>query len=229
MTLGEIIRRYREEEHLSMDEFSKKAGISKQYISILERNYNPSSKKPPLPTMETIMAVSAAMGKEFSEIFSQLDRDQRIRRLGEKGEQPALPKGAEQIDFSKYHKIPILGRISAGLPIYAEENIEGYTLTDLNHGGEYFALRVQGDSMNAVRINDGDIVIVRRQQEVENGEITVVLVDNENATIKRFYATKSTVTLMPQSTNPIHQPQIYDLAATNIQVLGRVVKVEFSL
>ena len=59
------------------------------------------------------------------------------------------------------HRIPILGRISAGLPLYAEEHIEGYTLTDLNGGAEYFGLRVSGDSMNALRINEGDIIIVR--------------------------------------------------------------------
>ena len=64
---------------------------------------------------------------------------------------------------------------------------------------------------------------------MENGEVAVVLVGDENATVKRFYATDSTVTLMPQSTNPIHQPQIYDLHRTRIQVLGKVVKVEFLL
>ena len=83
--------------------------------------------------------------------------------------------------------------------------------------------------MNAMRINEGDIVIVRRQEEVESGEIAVVLVDGENATIKRFYSTNSTVTLMPQSTNPVHQPQIYDLEYTDIKVLGKVIKVEFTL
>lgn len=140
-----------------------------------------------------------------------------------------LSAGLEPIDLSKYHKIPILGRISAGLPIYAEENIEGYTLTDLNGGAEYFGLRVSGDSMNAARINDGDIVIVRRQEEVESGQVAVVLVDGDNATVKRFYSTSSTVTLMPQSTNPIHQPQIYDLQTTDIKILGRVIKVEFTL
>ena len=94
---------------------------------------------------------------------------------------------------------------------------------------EYFALRVSGDSMNAIGINDGYLIIVRRQDQVENGEVAVVLVDNEDATVKRFYATDSTVTLMPQSTNPIHQPQIYDLHKTSVRVLGKVVKVEFLL
>lgn len=141
----------------------------------------------------------------------------------------ALPKGAERIDLGTFHRIPILGRISAGLPLYAEQHIEGYTLTDLNGGAEYFALRVSGDSMNAARIQDGDILIVRRQEEVENGEVAVVMVGDEDATVKRFYATGSTVTLMPQSTNPTHQPQIYDATKTRIRVIGKVVKVEFTV
>ena len=141
----------------------------------------------------------------------------------------ALPKGAEHIDLGTFHRIPILGRISAGLPLYAEQHIEGYTLTDLNGGAEYFALRVSGDSMNAARIQDGDILIVRRQEEVENGEVAVVMVGDEDATVKRFYATGSTVTLMPQSTNPTHQPQIYDTAKTPIRVIGKVVEVKITL
>lgn len=140
-----------------------------------------------------------------------------------------LPKGAIPIDPSAYHCIPILGRISAGLPLYAEQHIEGYTVTDLNGGAEYFALRVHGDSMNALGINDGYIIIVRRQDEVENGQIAVVMVGDEDATVKRFYATGSTVTLMPQSTNPEHQPQIYDTAKMPIRVIGRVVEVKFTL
>ena len=141
----------------------------------------------------------------------------------------ALPNGAEHLDLGAFHRIPILGRISAGLPLYAEQHIKGYTLTDLNGGAEYFALRVSGDSMNAARIQDGDILIVRRQDEVENGEVAVVMVGDDDATVKRFYSTGSTVTLMPQSTNPDHQPQIYDTTKTSIRVIGKVVEVKITL
>lgn len=138
-----------------------------------------------------------------------------------------LPPDAIPFDPAKGHRIPILGRISAGLPLYAEEHIEGYTITDLNGGSEYFGLRVHGDSMNAIGINDGYIIIVRRQEEVEQGEIAVVLVNEEDATVKRFYSSATTVTLMPQSTNPEHKPQMYDLSKTEIRVLGKVVEVKF--
>lgn len=139
----------------------------------------------------------------------------------------SLPSNAIPVDFSHLKRIPILGRIAAGAPIYAEENIEGYTFTDLNGGAEYFALRVRGDSMNAVRIYDGDIVIIRRQDIVENGEIAAVLIDDQDATLKRFSRTGDIVTLMPQSTNPVHQPFVFDLKKTNVKILGLVVKVEF--
>lgn len=146
---------------------------------------------------------------------------------GEKGW--TIPDTPQALDPSTFHRIPILGRISAGLPLYAEQHIEGYTVTDLNGNAEYFALIVHGDSMNALGINDGYRIIVRRQDEVENGEVAVVMVGDEDATVKRFYSTGTTVTLMPQSTNPEHQPQIYDTAKTTIRVIGRVVKVEFTL
>ncbi len=138
-----------------------------------------------------------------------------------------LPSDA--IPYAPAQRIPILGRISAGLPLYAEEQIEGYTYTDLNHGGEYFALRVHGDSMDALGIKEGYLVIVRRQDYVDNGTVCVVLVGDNEATLKRFYQDGDTVTLMPQSTNPKHMPQIYNLKNTPIHIIGKVVKVEFTL
>lgn len=127
------------------------------------------------------------------------------------------------------HKIPILGYIAAGLPLYADEHIEGYTYTERNSGAEYFALRVKGDSMTAANIPDKSLVIVRRQETVENGEIAAVRVNEENATVKRFKQDKNIVQLIPQSYNPEHQIQIYDLKNDKINIVGKVVecKVEF--
>lgn len=127
------------------------------------------------------------------------------------------------------HKIPILGYISAGLPIYAEEHIEDYTYTERNGGAEYFALKVKGDSMSAAKINDGDLLIVRRQDMVENGEIAVVIVNEDDATVKRFRKEGDLVQLIPQSYNPDHPLQVYDIKNTHVRVLGKVVecKTEF--
>lgn len=140
---------------------------------------------------------------------------------------PPIPSDA--IPYAPTQRIPILGKISAGLPLYAEEQIEGYTYTDLNHGGEYFALRVQGDSMDALGIKEGYLVIVRRQDYVDNGTVCVVMVGSEEATMKRFYQDGDTVTLMPQSTNPKHMPQIYNLKTTPIRIIGKVIEAKFSL
>ena len=138
------------------------------------------------------------------------------------------PTNAVPIDVAHLKRIPILGRIAAGKPIYAEENIEGYTYTDLNGGHEYFGLRVRGDSMDAAGIKDGYVVIVRRQDIVDNGQIAVCLIDGEEATLKRFSRAGDTVTLMPQSTNPVHQALVFDIRKTHVDILGLVVKVEFS-
>lgn len=133
-----------------------------------------------------------------------------------------LPSDA--ISYAPTQRIPILGRISAGLPLYAEEQIEGYTYTDLNHGGEYFALRVHGDSMDAIRIYDGDLLIVRKQDIVEDGEIAVVMVNDDEATVKCWHKRENIVMLEPKSTNPAHQMQIYDARETPIRVIGKVVQ-----
>ena len=230
MTLGDIIKEYRISHGLSQDVIAERSGLSKAYISILERNRNPKTGEPPVASPKTINSIATAINSDFDSIFSKLDPDLKVS-IGEQlpqAKSTSLPPDAIPLDIPTMHRIPILGRISAGLPLYAEQNIEGYTLTDLNGGAEYFALRVSGDSMNAARIEDGDILIVRRQEEVENGEIAIVMVGDEDATVKRFYSTNDTVTLMPQSTNPQHQPQIYDLKKTKIQVLGRVVKIEIT-
>ncbi len=133
------------------------------------------------------------------------------------------------VSFAPVHKIPVLGKISAGLPLYAEEHIDSYIYTELNGGAEYFGLRVRGDSMTAARICENDIIIVRKQEVVEDGEIAVVLVGDNDATVKRFHQKGRTVTLTPQSYNPIHQPQIYDIKETPIRILGKVVQVIYEM
>lgn len=210
-TIGSRIKCRREALKLSQDELAKRLGYKSRSsinkIELDQRNL----------TQSKIKAIADALGTTPDYI------------MGWEDTAASLPSDATPYDPSKGHRIPILGRIAAGRPIYAEQHIEGYTITDLNGGAEYFALKVKGDSMNAIGINDGYLIIVRRQEEVENGEIAVVMVGDDDATVKRFYATDSTVTLMPQSTNPTHQPQIYDLSKTPVKVLGKVVKVEFSL
>jgi len=209
--IGLRIESRRKELGLTLDDIAQDVGVAKSTIQRYEKGTIDKLKLPVIDAIARVLSVNPSW-------------------LCGKSDDIALPiSNIIPIDPAHFHRIPILGYISAGLPLYAEEHIEGYTYTDLNGGAEYFALKVKGDSMNGLGINDGYQIIVRRQDEVENGEVAVVLVGDEDATVKRFYATASTVTLMPQSTNPAHQPQLYDLKKTPIKVLGKVVKVEFSL
>ena len=113
-------------------------------------------------------------------------------------------------------RIPVVGVVTAGVPILAVENIEGYLPWDGERG--CYALRVRGDSMINAGILDGDKVVVRPQQTADNGEIVVALLD-DSATVKRFHKDGSTVWLMPE--NPAYDP----IDGTQAQILGKVKAV----
>lgn len=117
--------------------------------------------------------------------------------------------------------VPLLGRVAAGSPILAEENIESYVSLPqdiVRQGSTQFCLRVKGDSMIDAGILNGDTVLVRQQNYAENGEIVVAMIDNE-ATVKRFYRLKDTVKLQPE--NPAYEP-VY---TRDVVILGKVVAV----
>ena len=113
------------------------------------------------------------------------------------------------------NRVPIVGVVTAGRPILAVENIEGYLPVDGNTNGR-FALRVRGDSMIGAGIHDGDLVVVRTQQDAVNGQIVVALLEDE-ATVKRFEQNETGVWLMPE--NPAYEP----IDARYARILGRVV------
>ena len=122
-------------------------------------------------------------------------------------------------------KVPILGKISAGLPLYAEEQLEGYMMvpeTIIKKGIEYFCLRVKGDSMNT-KFNNGDLVLVQKQDTLENGEIGAIRVNGFDATVKRFKMQGDFVILEPMSNNPEHTVQIYNPKDVEIQIIGKVI------
>ena len=123
------------------------------------------------------------------------------------------------------HKLPLIGEIAAGGPLLAEENIEEYLAVPepLSRGGAEFLLRVKGESMINAGILDGDIIVVRRQQDARDGEIVVALAgDDESAdeaTVKRFFSENGRVRLQPE--NDALEP-IY---AKHVQILGKVIGV----
>ena len=117
----------------------------------------------------------------------------------------------------KWNSIPVLGRVTAGAPILAVEDIEGYVPFDTGHStGDFFALRVRGDSMINAGILDGDTIVVRRQRSAEHREIVVALL-GEEATVKRLYQQDGEYWLMPE--NDAYEP----INAVGAQILGKVV------
>lgn len=131
----------------------------------------------------------------------------------------ALPSNVTPLPQMK--KIPLVGQIACGTPILAEENITDYI--DLpGHIRADFALVCKGDSMINAGIQDGDVVYIRKQEEVENGQIAAVLVGDEEATLKRFYYVGNKVTLNAE--NPLYSPMVYvDGEMADIHVIGLAV------
>jgi len=130
-------------------------------------------------------------------------------------------------DALRTKRIPILGVVAAGEPILATESYEDYV--ELGDDGIRvdFCLRVTGDSMKDARIMDGDIVFVRRQPTVQNGEIAVVLIDDE-VTLKRVYITEQGIILKPE--NPAYQPMFVSHEDfRQVRILGRAVAFQSKL
>ena len=146
--------------------------------------------------------------------LTQLEKKGLLRR------DPTKPRAMEVLDgpVSRGRSVPLVGRVTAGLPILATENIEDYLVLpqSLQGRGDLFALRVQGESMIEAGIEDGDIVVLRRQETAENGEIVVAMIDDE-ATLKRIYYEDGHVRLQPE--NAAMEP-IY---ADEVVILGRLL------
>jgi repressor LexA len=125
---------------------------------------------------------------------------------------------------AKAHEVPILGRIAAGAPLLAEENREGTLPLDPSfvggRGADVFGLRVRGESMINAHIVEGDLVLVRRQDHAQPGDIVVALVDGE-ATVKRFARDANAVLLRPE--HPTMGPIIIREGEKDLRILGKVV------
>jgi repressor LexA len=148
-----------------------------------------------------------------------------LELIGHRRAEPAEFRPSER----ELHTLPLVGQIAAGGPVLAEENIEDYigVPEPLSKGGEEFLLRVKGESMINAGILDGDIVVVRRQQDARNGEIVVALVGDDEAaneaTVKRFFREDGRVRLQPENDalEPIYAP--------HVAILGKVTGMFRSL
>ena len=174
------------------------------------RNYPPSVR-------EIGEAVGLSSSSTVHNHLNQLERRGLIKRDPSKSRTVQLVQDAE-IDDQRRNavSVPIVGNVAAGSPILAEQNIEDYILLspELAKDG-YFLLRVRGDSMINAGILDGDLVLVRPQQEASNGQIVVALVEGD-ATVKRFERANGHVKLVAE--NPAYQP----IVTTNVSLVGQV-------
>ena len=165
----------------------------------------------------SVREICAAVGlKSTSTVHAHLNN---LERKGLIRRDPTKPRALEVLDenIARGRRVPLVGRVTAGLPILAVENIEEYLTLPQSMLGrdEAFCLRVSGESMIEAGILDGDIIVVRRQDDIENGEIAVVLIDDE-ATVKRVFFEPDRIRLQPE--NRAMSPIYTDHA----QVLGKV-------
>ena len=179
---------------------------------ILNKGYPPSVR-------EICEAVGLKSTSSVHAHLATLEKNGYIRR------DPTKPRAIEIVDDSFYNfrtevvNVPLVGRVAAGEPLLAVQNIESYfpvPASFLPSGGEVFMLQVQGDSMINVGIHNGDCLLVQSRNTAENGEIVVALVD-DSATVKTFYREKDRIRLQPE--NDLMEPIYVD----DVTILGKAV------
>lgn len=218
MTLGELIAKYRKEQGLSLSDFAALVGASKGYIHILERQVNPSTGKPPIPRTQMLTSIANVMGIELGKLLELIDDNS--------------PETTVDIDDTfisrKKRTIPVLGSVIAGVPIDAIEDIVDYEEIGediLKTGTEFFGLKVKGNSMYPMLL-EGDTLIIKKQSDCENGNIAVVLVNGNEATVKKVVKHENGIILQP--INPAYDPISFTKKEINklpIKILGIVVEL----
>lgn len=200
MSIGRNIRYLRERSQMSQADVAKLLGVTDKAVSTWEND-----KK--IPRMGKIEKICSMFGVRKSEL---LEDDLTL----------SIPRNITPL--SRMKKIPLVGQIACGKPILAEENVTDYI--DLpSHIHADFALTCKGDSMIGAGIQDGDIVYIRKQEIVENGEIAAVIVNEESeATLKRFYRVENMVTLSAE--NSQFPPLVFQNDEINLlHIVGKAI------
>lgn len=199
--------------------------LTPQQLLFLERLLQFQAREGVPPTVREMQALggfrsprSVAQFLDALEAAGYIDRAAGARnvRILKRPADAAIPDRANTV------AVPVIGRVAAGQPILAAENIEEYipVSTRLARGHwRYFILRVRGDSMDRAGIHDGDLVLVRQQDTADPGNHVVALI-NEDATVKRLRIARDAILLEPMSSNPIHKPIVVD---RDFRVQGVVV------
>ena len=197
--IGPQIRLLRKEANMTQQELASKLYVSQQAVGKWERGEA-------TPNPETIVAMSRIFGVSADTL------------LGESA--PPLSTGGTWV--------PVLGDVAAGIPIEAVENIVDYEEIDtaMAANGKYYGLRIKGSSMEP-RIREGDVVILRQQEDADTGDTAVVLVNGESATVKRIKKEPDGgLWLLPN--NPAYDPQHYspaEVAEKPVRIIGKVVEL----
>jgi len=195
------------------------------FLRYLEREIARQGKAPSLRQAASDLGVSHSAVRQYLQALEDkglVKREGRYSRnvfiLNRAGEASAPQRGRE---------IPIIGRVTAGLPMYAQQEWEGTLVVDSSRyrAPNLFALRVRGDSMKEAGILDRDLAICEPRQYARDGEVVVALIHGEEATVKRFYLKDGRIELRPE--NGDFQPMFYDFGEVLIQ--GRVVGISRSL
>lgn len=198
-----ILKELRKENNLTQDELSKKLGIAKSTISMYENG----NREPDFETMEVIADF-------FNVDMGYLHGNTKEKNIS-----------------SKSVSVPILNTVVAGLPLSAYEDVIGYEEVSRKLGSpdELFALKVKGDSMLPV-LQEDDVIIVKQQSDVESGDIAIVLINGDEATVKKVMKSQDGITLI--AFNPaVYEPHFYtnnDIVTLPIRIAGKVVEMKRS-
>lgn len=182
---------------------------------VREKGYPPSVR-------EIGEAVGLASSSTVHGHLDRLEKKGLIRR------DPTKPRAIEILDDENEQqlpfpmavtRVPVVGKVTAGAPITATENIEEYFPLPAHFVGDHdvFMLNVRGDSMIEAGIHDGDYVIVRQQQTAQNGDIVVAMTEDDEATVKTFYKERDHIRLQPE--NPTLEP----IRLKHVTILGKVI------
>lgn len=203
--IGLAIKKARQTKGLSAINLAKTANVAQSSLSDWENGKTQ-------PSADALFRMCDAMGITPSQLID----DESIE---------PLPSNIIPV---KKTKIPVLGSVACGKPIFADEQLECY-VDSIGKTHCDFALWAKGDSMINARINDGDLVFIRQQDLVENGEIAVVLIDDE-ATLKRVFYDEKKATLTLVAENPKFAPFVYQGAELqNIRILGKAVAFQSNI
>lgn len=206
---SETLRALRKERGLTQVQFARQFSVATGTIAMWETG----KREPDFSTMERLA--------DFFEVSVDF-------LLGRAGSADGRSPRAYSTDSERGRNlIPILGRVQAGVPVEAVEDFLGYEEYSGRGGNAdgYFALEVRGESMEP-KISSGDVVIVRKQDDCDNGDLAVVLVSGEDATVKRIKKSAAGIMLIPN--NPAFEPMFFsneEIEALPVTILGKVVEL----